>query len=233
MAAQVDILTFKHDIPTLLRAQAGATLVDKLFDNFIGYAGAHWKYAAQQGAQTAEDALAGDGAKTLACATIRKALKIMLNDVLATPSNNVDINEYFVTRPGLKCFDPLVTGNLGNHGSGIFNLGCHFSTHYFLSCNGKYYDPCLTSVYTSAEGPVMWKTSVVKGEKLGSPSVPSLRRAGTGMTLTFLHQLAGRVVPGFGTVWEVLRPQELKGALSKPDYAIAITDPVVKVAGLK
>ena len=233
MAAKTDILTFKHDIPALKTPTNGGTLVDKLFENFIGYAGANWKYAAQQGAQTAEDALDGTGTKTLACATIRKALQIMVRDTLNVPTTNTDINEYFITRPGLKCFDPTVTGNVGSRGTGAFNLGCHFSTHYFLNCNGKFYDPCLTSVYGSADGPVMYKTFIVKGPLPSSPSVPPIRKAGTGTSLMFFCLIPGRAVPGFGSVWEVVKPAELKNVLSSNDYKIALTDPVVKAAGLK
>jgi hypothetical protein len=100
----------------------------ELFAGFVGYASAHWSYAAQSGAQKAPDLLDGEGTKMVACGTQREALKIIMRDDLKLTARNADINERFLTKPSLQCFDAKVKGNVGNHGSTTFDLACHFST---------------------------------------------------------------------------------------------------------
>jgi hypothetical protein len=138
MSARQEILRNGHDIAALKGKVPASQLVDKLFENVVDYASQNWDYAAQPGAQSAEDLLAGTGRKSVACATLRTALKLMIKeDVGDAAVESTDLNDYFVTKLGLKCFDPKVHGNIGNHGSNVYNLGCHFSTHYFLKSFGK------------------------------------------------------------------------------------------------
>jgi hypothetical protein len=142
MSARQEILNgkFKESPSGLeaLRAASGSGAMAELFAGFVGYAGAHWSYAAQSGAQKAPDLLDGDGSKNVACGTLREALKIMMREDLALTVRNADINERFLTKPSLRCFDSKVKGNVGNHGSTTFDLACHFSTHYFVETGGKY-----------------------------------------------------------------------------------------------
>lgn len=216
MTARQDILNGKFAATAsgaaAKRAAGGTGDLAELYAGFVGYASANWNYAAQPGGQTASALLSGSGSATIACGTIREALKLMLREDLDLKDvQNADINGYFLTKPHLSCFDPKVKGNVGNHGSQNHDLACHFSTHYFLSTGGKYYDPCLMAVYTSNKGPVACETRSVAGP-------PGLRKAGSGNALVFLHLLAGKSVPGFGSVWEILKPQECKKALSTAEY---------------
>jgi hypothetical protein len=207
------------------RAAGGDGQMAELFAGFVGYACAHWSYAAQSGAQKAPDLLDGEGTKTVACGTLREALKILVRDELKLTPRNADINERFLTKPSLQCFDSKVKGNVGNHGSTTFDLACHFSTHYFVEVGGKFYDPCLMAVYANGEGPIAHKTSLVRNSN-------NLRMAGKGRSLVILKMLPGRTVPGFGEVWEILVPAECKqkGVLTAQDLQALKSDPDI-VAG--
>jgi hypothetical protein len=226
MPARVTILTNKNDIPAMKLKTPKPTdqaLADALFDNFITYAAANWQYLAQPGAQKAEDALNSDGPASLACGTIREALKIMFKEVLGLAAQNEDINGYFISKPGLKNFDSRVTGNLFSETGQV--LGAHFSTHYFLKCGSKWYDPCLMASYATKEGPIHAKTQLV-----GNPPIKSvlgLKKSGSGHSLTFF-KMEQRAVPGFGSVWKTVKPKDLKAALTKLDWETAKLDPDVK-----
>lgn len=225
MSARVAILTNKNDIPAMklkIPKPSDQALADALFENFITYASANWQYLAQPGAQKAEDALASDGPASLACGTIREALKIMFKEVLDLTAQNEDINGYFISKPGLKNFDSRVTGNLFSETGQV--LGAHFSTHYFLKCGSKWYDPCLMSQYASKEGPIHAKTTIVG---TSFKSVLGWRKSGSGPSLTFF-KLEQRLVPGFGTTWKTFKPKDFKAALTKQDWEIAKTDPELK-----
>ena len=231
MSARADILNGKFkDGPAgqeALRKAGGLGAEAELFASFVGYAAATWSYAAQPGGSTAANLLAGDGAKNVACGTVREALKLMMREDLKLPAVvNADINEYFLTKPDLNCFDAKVKGNVGNHGKPSFDLACHFSTHYFVRSGTKFYDPCLMAVYTHERGPIAHTTKVVAG------SAGALRKAGTGRSLIVLHLLQGRTVPGFGSVWEILLPAECRKALSANELAGLKNDPEVKAAKL-
>ncbi len=231
MTARSDILGNKHDILKLKadKLTTPVALADKLFENFITYAKANWQYAAQPGAQTAIAALNGTGQATLACGTIRDAFKLMVREDIGQTAANEDINSYFLTRPGLKCFDGRVTGNLFDETGFGTALACHFSTHYFLKVGTKWYDPCLTAQYATREGPVQSYTTKVGG--VPATALGGLRKAGVGPSLlVFKLEPPTRFVPGFGSVWKLLKKAEFKAALSQQDYAVAKTDPVLKAA---
>ncbi|HEX9564923.1 MAG TPA: hypothetical protein VF981_13160 [Gemmatimonadaceae bacterium] len=228
MSARKDILDGKfRNSPAgseALRKAGGGTLAEH-FASFVGYANATWHYAAQPGGLTATSLLDGDGQQNVACGTLREAFKIILRDDLGIGVANADINEYFLTKPGLQCFDPRVKGNVGNFGRGTFDVACHFSTHYFVQAEGKYLDPCLMSVYSSVNGPIAHRTRPIQG------SAGSLRKAGTGLALVILR-LQQRQVPGFGSVWEILLPAECKKAVAAKDLQALKNDPDIKAGKL-
>jgi hypothetical protein len=231
MSARQEILDGKFKTSpsavAALRAAGGAGTTAELFSSFVGYACAQWSYAAQPGAQKAQELLDGDGAKTVACGTLREAFKIMMRDDLHLTVRNADINDRFLTKPSLACFDSKVKGNVGNYGSNTFDLACHFSTHYFVETDGKFYDPCLMSVYANSDGPIAHKTMLVKNSD-------KLRKAGKGRSLVILKLLPGRSVPGFGEVWEILTPAECKrtGVLTPKDFQALKMDPDVMAGQL-
>ena len=231
MSARQEILngTFKNTATgkAAFHAAGGSGPMADLFAGFVGYAGENWNYAAQPGAQTAPALLGGDGPKTVACGTLREALKIMIREDLKLTATNTDINEYFISKPGLHCFDSKVKGNVGNHGSPSFDLSCLFSTHYFVETGGKFYDACLTAVYTHRDGPIAHRTPLIIGSN-------HLRKAGKGRSLVVFKQITGRTVPGFGSVWEILTLDECKrpGVLSPKDFQAVKNDPDVKASRL-
>lgn len=229
MTARQDILSRKFldsaSGAAAKRAAGSSGQMADVFGSFVGYASANWNYAAQPGGQTAAGLLDGTGPATVACGTIREALKLVLREDLQLKDvQNADINGYFLTKPQLSCFDAKVKGNVGNHGGHSFDLACHFSSHFFLSTGGKFYDPCLVSVYTSDKGPVAHNTRLLAGQ--------GLRKAGLGTALIIVHLLAGRSVPGFGSVWEIVTPQECKKALTAAEFNFVKNDPDVKLGKL-
>ena len=229
MSAREDILAGKFkDSPTAkaaFRSAGGHGQVAELFAYFVGYASATWSYSAQSGGQTAKGLLDGNGAKNVACGTLREAFKIMLReDLQLNTVKNADINERFITKPDLKCFDSKVKGNLGNYGQHTFNLGCHFSSHYFVQVSGKFYDPCLVAVYSTLAGPIAHKTRPVQ------KTTPPMRKAGTGRALIILQLMAGKSLPGFGEGWQILLPAECKkkGVLTIANLKALKEDPDIK-----
>ena len=190
MTARADILSGKFkDSPAAIAAlrSAGDDDMAKLFASFVGYASVNWNYAATSGAQTAPDLLAGEGTKSVACGTLREALKIIVREDMKLTAENADINGHFLTKRQLSCFDPKVKGNVGNRGATTYDLACHFSTHYFLKTNGKYYDACLTSTYAREDEPILQRTRGITGV--------NMRKAGTGKALIFIRHLAGENRP--------------------------------------
>lgn len=232
MSAREEILagTYKDTAAGVaaLRAAGGTSDVDKLFASFVGYASVHWNYAAQSGKQTAEDLLDGEGTKNVACGTLRSALIILLRD-MQLKVNVVDLNDRFLSKPSLSCFDPKVKGNVGDYGSAIFDAACHFSSHYFLETGGKYYDPCLMATYSNSNGPIGHKTSLVLN------SGPDwLRKVGSGRSFYILKLVPAKTVPGFGEVWHMLTPAECKiaGVLTAKQMQAVKADPDVMAGKL-
>jgi hypothetical protein len=101
-----------------------------------------------------------------------------------------------------SAYDPKVRGNLrrldtpGNYGN-----GCIFNEHYYLKCNGKYYDPCLSTTYSV-------KNQSIKEEFSGQYQNTAY---GTGQTAgrmlltadkkTCIVYLPKEPVPGFRGAW--------------------------------
>jgi hypothetical protein len=230
MSALAEILTNKNKIMEQKGIVPNSKLVDLLFENFLQYASANWNYSAQSGKQTAADLLSGTGSKNVACGTLREAFKLLIRNELNLQAENQDINGYFISKPTLKCFDNKVTGNIANPGSGFFNLGCHFSTHYFVKSEGKYYDPCLSTTYSSATEPILITTNLVMAFTGGS-----LRYGGTGKSTVILRLIPGKTVPGFGSTWELfsLAKDNLSKKLTTKEYAALKATPALKSAGIK
>jgi hypothetical protein len=208
MSARDDILTIKNDIPALKGTADPTDLADKLFENFVLYASANWDYAAQPGGLTVDTLLGGTGSRAVACGTLREALKRMFQEDLGrNEAKSENINDNFISKSTLHCFDPKVTGNLGNRGTALYDLGCHFSSHFFVGLGAKFYDPCLSSMYSSAGGPIEHKTY-----RVGTlaDSVPGVRYAGQGRAAIIIRVIPGKALPGFGSVWEILKPSEVK-----------------------
>ena len=227
MSAQAEMLTNKHDILKEKGTINASVLVDHLFENFMLYATANWNYAASG---TTGDLLATTGPKTVACDNLATAFAslIKIADDKLKPERSS--KNWFITRPELKCFDTKVKGNMGNPGALVaanFNLGCHFSAHYFVKCGDKYYDPCLASTYGSEDGPVSMQTRIVQNSD-------NLRFAGTGRTIILLKPKQ-MVIPGFSSVFEILSiyKDNLKKILSTKDYEAAKKNQTLVAAGLK
>jgi hypothetical protein len=228
MSAREEILAGRYKDSTAgdaaLRAAGKTGALAELFAGFVGYANANWSYSAQSGGQKAQDLLDGEGLKNVACGTLREALKIMVREDLKLEAKNADINDKFITKPRLQCFDPKVKGNVRNFGGPNFEVSTHFSAHYFLETGGKFYDPCLMSVYSQDREPVEQVTKLVMKT--------SLRKAGTGRAIVIFRRVPGASVPGFGECWEILLPAEWKRALTADEVTALKTDPDVVAAKL-
>ena len=137
MSARDDILRFKHDIHAMQKnyAISPTILADALFENYVEYAKENWDYAAHAGGLKFETLLTGTGHQTVACGTLKSALKTMFKEDLGREDAiDASLNERFISKPDLHCFDEKVTGNMRNRGSWNFNSGCCFSSHHFVQC---------------------------------------------------------------------------------------------------
>jgi hypothetical protein len=143
------ILSTPIDIATL---DATATLESKLdsaFSNLLSYAKRNWSYTAS--GSTGGDMLLAGTANSAPCGGIATALKKVFIDGLHVPEGDIEyirITGYVWTSRAYSCFDPKVQGNVRNlDARGDYSNGCVFNEHYYLKCNNKFYDPCLSAVY--------------------------------------------------------------------------------------
>ena len=245
MSARADILSGKfNDTPAAHQAKRAASSGDaelaKLFANYVGYAAANWDYVAQPGQMTADQLLEGDGRKSPACGTLREALITLIKQELKIADvGPASVESPFLVKTGLECFDPKVKGNVGNKGAispNDYRVGCVFSRHYFLRAKGKYYDPCMKSVYTAENGPVAGKLEQInKPIGLGRKN-PPMCTVGNGRSLIVLmnenYSLRKTAVPGFGATWVILLPKECKDVLDKDGWKLFQQDQRVRSSGL-
>ena len=227
MSARAEIFTNKHDILKEKGTVADSTLVDHLFENFMQYASANWSYSASAPGQTVADLLSTSGGKTVACDTLAGAFTRLIKEADEKLIPEGKSKNWFITRPDLKCFDGKVTGNMGNPDAVIYNLGCHFSAHFFTKFGDKFYDPCLSTTYTKEDGAVLMETRLVAGTN-------NLRYAGIGRTVILLKPKQ-KVIPGFGSVVVVLSiyKDDIKKWLDKGEYEAVKKMPLFHAAGLK
>jgi hypothetical protein len=133
-------------------------------------------------------------------------------------------------KPGLKCFDPKVIGNIGNKGAKLdseFGVATFFPNHYLAKVENKFYDPCLMATYISPSGPI-WVHA--KDISFGRKNPGGIKKVGQGAQLKFLV-LEQKPVPGFSTRMHLLLPKELKSILDKDGVEILKNDPDVKIGG--
>jgi len=201
-SARESILCFKHNIPAMQKNSSISKmlLADALFENFVEYASANWDYITEASNLSADALLASADHNRVDCAKLRGALKKMFEEDLGldgVSNANLDSSNkcgHFITKPDIHCFDSKVRGNVGNQGSGAFNLGCFFTTH-FLKYGGKYYDACMAATYRSEQEPILHKTRKVGTAQSGLENV---RWTGTGKA-TILLRCTPKNVPGFSS----------------------------------
>lgn len=176
MTLKDQIFSSPVDIPKLLVTKKPEACVDSLFTNFMYHAKQRWSYIASAQAGGA-DLLSG-AATQVPCGGIATALKILIEDKLKLKADYITIPGYIWTKASFLSFDAKVKGNVSRAESpGLFNEGCLFNEHYFVKCGGKYYDPCLNSIYTQenesvrkryAFTEIISKGSVMAGETTDS-----------------------------------------------------------------
>ena len=207
--------------------------IDILFSNFVAYAAANWSYRTTSDT-TAEGLINGTGGVITACATIANAFRLLINmyfsDVVESgiSLDSSTGKSHFLVKPGLKCFDPKVIGNIGNFGATTaneFGVATYFPNHYLAKVGIKYYDPCLMASYIAPDGPILEHT---KDISFGRRNPGGIKKVGKGPFLKFL-MVEQKPVPGFSTRLLLLLPKELKGLLDKDGVAILKKDVDVKV----
>jgi hypothetical protein len=139
-------------VPVLELKAKGASLetqLDGVFANMLRYAKLNWRYVAS--GKDGGDALLAGTSFSAPCGGIATALMTCFIDGLGVAKKDVEyvrVTGYVWTGPQWMSFDPNVTGNIRKLDTpGLYNNGCIFNEHYYLKCNGKYYDPCLSSSY--------------------------------------------------------------------------------------
>jgi hypothetical protein len=202
MAIKDDIFAGPVDIPALLKKQSEASLVDSLFINFIYYAKHNWTYIAS--ASAGGEALLDGSATQVPCGGIATALKILIEEKLHQKVDYITIPGYVWTNPTFLCFDPKVMGNVSRAETpNSYTEGCFFNEHYFIECNGKFYDPCLNSTYTTKYEAIRKSYNVAdtiaRGEVMKSDNPNSL--------LVFRKDV---VVPGWQRgAWLIVRADQV------------------------
>ncbi|HWB65136.1 MAG TPA: hypothetical protein VG603_16580 [Chitinophagales bacterium] len=155
MSAREDIWKGPVNMDELLKkGKQPRELVDSLFTNFMYYAKRNWKYIAS--ASAGGEALLNGTATQVPCGGIATALKMLIEEKLHQTVQYITISGYVWTKPNFLCFDQEVKGNVFRaEAPGVYNQGCFFNEHYFIQCNGKFYDPCLNSIYNTQNEAVL------------------------------------------------------------------------------
>lgn len=152
--------------PRNLAGLTGIVKVDALFANFCDYGRtANWKYVgtalkANGSSVTHDDILNGTNLGIVYCEALVYALRALVEQALAGAvpvMKNID-HDPCLLKPGYKCIDPNVVGNVRNKNSGYGDRKqCLFTAkHTYLQVGGSYYDPCFCTKY------------IVKGEPIES-----------------------------------------------------------------
>lgn len=126
--------------------------LDGAFANLLYYARYNWHYTAS-GNTGGADLLAGTATQS-PCGGIATALKLVFINGLGVADTDVEyirLTGYVWTGPEYLCFDAKVIGNLRHLDGKDYRNGCIFNEHYYLKCNNKYYDPCLSTAYLSRD----------------------------------------------------------------------------------
>lgn len=199
----VDIPALLQGNPTLLeRPKTPAECVGSLFINFMSYAKKHWSYIAS--AQAGGAALLAGTATQVPCGGIATALKLLIEDKLGLPVEYITISGYVWTKASYLSFDSKVKGNVTKIESpGIFTEGCLFNEHYFIKCGGKFYDPCLNSIYTDQNQAI--RKHYIASELISKGKIMAGENANT--LLLFDDKVT---VPGWQRgAWRIVKVQEI------------------------
>jgi hypothetical protein len=193
------------------------SLLSGAFTNLLYYAKSHWSYTAS--GSTGGDALLAGTATSAPCGGIATALKRVFIDGLGIPETDIEyirVTGYVWTDPQYTCFDPKVHGNLRKlDGARVYNLGCIFNEHYYLKCQGKYYDPCLSTVY-------MIKDQSIKENFAGKGTmvVGTRKMLATRDRKTCILYMPLEPVPGFQGAWAMFEAtkKNIEKALGSQDF---------------
>jgi hypothetical protein len=209
LAGPVDIAGLRKESAALER------ILDGTFANFLSYAKTHWSYTAS--GSTGGDALLAGTGMSAPCGGIATALKLVFINglnVSATDIEYIRVASYVWTGPQYLCFDPKVHGNLRNLDDKDYGNGCIFNEHYYLKCNGKYYDPCLSTAYAVKDQSI--KITFNKYYTMG---------AGRKMLITpdrktCILYMPKEPVPGFSGAWAMFETtkKNIEKALGSADF---------------
>lgn len=198
MAILDTILSTPVDTAALRAANAPLErLLDGAFTNLLYYAKTNWSYTAS--AKAGGEALLAGTATAAPCGGIATALKLVFINGLGVPQDKIEyirITGYVWTGPQYMCFDPKVRGNLRKLDGTDYANGCIFNEHYYLECEGKYYDPCLSTAYAVKNQSIKLQFrpldtfSFAQGKMLATPDHQ-----------TCVLYMRNETVPGFNGAW--------------------------------
>ncbi len=158
------------DIASMAPTATLESKLDSVFNNLLYYAKRNWSYTAS--GNTGGEMLLAGTANAAPCGGIATALKRVFIDGLNVPENDIEyirVTGYVWTGPAYSCFDPKVLGNVRKLDTkGDYSNGCVFNEHYYLKCNNKFYDPCLSAVYAIKNQSVKETFSGFKNLTIGS-----------------------------------------------------------------
>jgi hypothetical protein len=229
MAIVDTILSTPVDIAALqVGNKTREALCDGAFTNLLYYAKVHWSYTAS-GSTGGDDLLAGTAVAS-PCGGIATALRRVFVNGLHIPDADVEyirVTGYLWTGPNYLCYDPKVRGNLrrldtpGNYGN-----GCIFNEHYYLKCNGKYYDPCLSTTYSVKNQSIKEEFNGLYQNTAYGTGQTAGRMLLTADKKTCIVYLSKEPVPGFRGAWGMFEASKknvekaLGGQLFRAEMAV-------------
>lgn len=211
------ILSTPVDVASLRADQAPRErLLDGAFTNLLHYAKTHWSYTASS--KAGGEALLAGTATAVPCGGIATALKLVFMNGLGVSEDDLEyirITGYLWTGPQYLCFDPKVRGNLRKIDGNDYGNGCIFNEHYYLECNGKYYDPCLSTSY-----PVKNQSIKVQFKPLDTFPFPQGKMLVTPDHQTCILYMRNETVPGFQGAWVMFDAtrKNVEKALGSKDF---------------
>lgn len=199
MAIVDEILKGPVNVAELQKANASLeSQLNGAFTNFLAYARKNWTYTAS--GNTGGEHLLNGSATSAPCGGIATALKLLFKQHLNVPEDRIQyirVTGYVWTGPTYLCFDPQVKGNLRSLDNRTYNNGCIFNEHYYLYCEGKYYDPCLSTAYDARDQSVKEKFA---GKQILSVEATRKLLVTSDQRKCILY-MPSESVPGFRGAW--------------------------------
>jgi len=141
--------------------QKGVVYLTTLFKNFCRYARDYFMYDTNS-LIVGSDVLASRSGThcILNCESLTEVFLLMVKEDLGiSDAQAVHVNHLpgFATKARSECFDPRIVGNVRTASTRFSDVRrCVFTSHTFVGVAGKFYDPCMVSIYINKKDVQSW-----------------------------------------------------------------------------